>query len=594
MSCNTKHRIQDKAKTARDASVGPETRCEPRIVSRNDFLLTAGAIAVIAGLVFPLSGHILDVLLIFSISLTAAVLIITLSAREASEVSGFPLLIVLSTALRMALSVACAKLILFQCDGGTIINALGQLAAGGNVMLTILVFCLPATIILRIVCKAVKGISHSVAEFGCGVAAMRELSIDSDLGAGAINKEQATNLRAIIARERRFFAAMNSAAKFMRCDAVIELLIIIANIVISTAIGVAASTSVEITGQMYVALAVGAGIVTQLSVLIAAVSAEHLVRKSATAGGFDTEGRVSRRIGTERIKVAASEVVVPERAEPQYCKTTIPIDDAIMIESRFIESNSTETGSLITGPGTDPNEEFNTADFKRPDESQNAGSYDNKDDLSLWACKEIEDSTWYKLIAELIESKSTDEVKTILMAAENGEELPVTVPVNVAMCLAQKNKRCLLIDLDFERGAISRVFEIDSVNISNDRQAKAIVTDTAKGEKERFGIPTCIGNLCVWPGNNCRKADEDTGATNLRELTAELESRYDRLIIYAPNIRLLSDWKDVAKCTKTAILFGENGPKNDTEQSCIGDFHELLISCGSEVLKPTEVLAEAA
>ena len=92
------------------------------IISRNDFLFTVGAIAVIAGLLFPASAHILDVLLIFSISLTASVLMITFSAKSASQVLGFPLVIVLTTMLHMALSIASARITISHGDAGIIIS----------------------------------------------------------------------------------------------------------------------------------------------------------------------------------------------------------------------------------------------------------------------------------------------------------------------------------------------------------------------------------------------------------------------------------------------------------------------------------------
>ena len=81
---------------------------KPGIIGRNDLLFTAGAIAVVAGFFSPLPTRVLDVLLIFSISLTAAVMVITFAARPASDVSGFALLIVIAAMLRIALSVASA------------------------------------------------------------------------------------------------------------------------------------------------------------------------------------------------------------------------------------------------------------------------------------------------------------------------------------------------------------------------------------------------------------------------------------------------------------------------------------------------------
>jgi len=78
---------------------------------RNDFLFAAGTIAIVGGLLFPQSTRIFDVLLIFSMFLTAAVLMIIFSAKQIPEVSGFPLLVVTATTLRIGLNVVCAKFI---------------------------------------------------------------------------------------------------------------------------------------------------------------------------------------------------------------------------------------------------------------------------------------------------------------------------------------------------------------------------------------------------------------------------------------------------------------------------------------------------
>jgi hypothetical protein len=134
------------------------------IIGRTGFLFIAGAIAIIAGLLFPLSAYVLDVLLIFSMSLTMALLIITFSGRGALEVSGFPLLIVLVTMLRMALSVACSRLILSQGNAGTIIGLCGSIFVINNMMLAVLIFGILMMVSFGTICKAVKGISHITAD----------------------------------------------------------------------------------------------------------------------------------------------------------------------------------------------------------------------------------------------------------------------------------------------------------------------------------------------------------------------------------------------------------------------------------------------
>jgi hypothetical protein len=468
----------------------------------------------------------------------AAVLIITFSARQTLEISGFPVLIILSATLRIALSVACAKLILLQGNAGTIINFFDWFIISGNLMPTVLTFALLATAIFWVVCKTAKGIARAGAEFTSEIVAIRQAGIDSDLNTGVINDSQALNLRSKIAREAGFFVAMGGAAKFMLCEAVIELVIIAANAVASMAVGVTSSISPEISLRMYTTLAVGSWMVMQIPLLITALAAGCLVRKSFERFVSDDELAEYRHKGAEKIKVAANELGTPRMLGPQYGKTTITIDNTAMIESSFVE-----------------------------------------DGLRLWACREIKDSSCYELTAELIESESTENGRTILMAAESVGELPVTLPVNVAMHLAQKNRKCLLIDLDLERGAVSKVFDVDSGNLTDNAHVKAIAT--------------CIDNLWVWPASNPYKDDGSVDATNIKDVIAALESRYDHIIIYAPNIKFLSGWEQLAGYIPMAMLFGEPEPESEVENCRICDFHKLLISCGCKVLEPMEVFAEA-
>jgi len=58
----------------------------------------------------------LDLLLACSISLALAILIVTLSSKEALELSTFPSLLLFTTLFRLSLNVASTRLILLQGD----------------------------------------------------------------------------------------------------------------------------------------------------------------------------------------------------------------------------------------------------------------------------------------------------------------------------------------------------------------------------------------------------------------------------------------------------------------------------------------------
>jgi len=563
-----------------------------RITGRNDFgerdatpsgttpryLFIAVAIAIVAGLLFPQSVHILDVLLVFSVSLTAAVLIITFSAHGASDVSGFPLLIVLTTMLRMALSVASTKLIFSQGNAGTIIGLFGQLIVRNNAMLATLVFSVLMVVIFGIICKAAKDISRTASKFTSDIVPIRQISIDSDLNASVINKSQAFDLREKIARESSFFAAMGGAARFILCDAIIELVIAIINMVGGMATG-AISGRPGMSVEIYATLGVGAGMMSHIPALLAAAASAYLVRRSflplSTNDGFAEEEVV------ERIEVAANDVMPSRTAALQY-ENAVTTSQAGTPESQYI-GNDPAKPLQKQGPAANANvetEKIVSEDLECFDVSRYLWVVNEKVGLNLWVWEEIKDSDCYDAIAELIESKSDNKAKTILMAAANVEELPVTVPVNIAMRLAQRERRCLLIDLDLERGAISKVFDVDSESPAGDRIQPG-------------AIATCIDNLWVWPAGNFVKVDGEPEAINIKEVITSLESQYEHLIVYAPNIKLLANSDRPANCVQAAMLFGGPGAEGKSESCSISELYKLLISYGCEIFKPTEAFAEA-
>ncbi|HUT30673.1 MAG TPA: FHIPEP family type III secretion protein [Sedimentisphaerales bacterium] len=499
--------------------------CEARIVCRTDYLLLGGIVAVAAGLLFPLQGRIFDVLLIFSMSLTAAVLMITLSAQGAFQVQSFPLLVVLFTTLRIGLSVACAKLILLGGNAGTIVNFLGRLVAGGHLAFTICVFGVLVALIFMVVLRTVRGISLAGTEYASEIAPFRWLTIDNKLSAGAISDGQALSLRAEVVREASFFSAMRGASKFMLCGAGIELVIIIVNITASLAKGIAVTSSGETTSRAYGNLAVGSGIATQISVLITVLASGYLVRKSflrPAAAGFGTSYSQPGRI-----RVTASEVLPPAKKEDEQ------------------------------------------ADPPRRVEATSARS------VEAWIWRDVEPASGYERIAELVKSRSSEKAKVLLMGAVFAEELPVTVPVNIAIRLAHGHQRCLLVDLDSERDALAKVFDDKS-----DSTARS-----AAGEKA-----TCISNLWIWPASGFGKVNGGYDLLKLKNLITSVAGRYDHLIIYAPNIKPTVRWEQAASSIHLAMLFGKAG--HDAADSPLGRLHRVLTDSGCDILRPAQVLVE--
>jgi len=538
---------------------------EARIIYRTDFLLAAGALALISGLLLPVHARILDVLLIFIISLTAAVLIITFFAQGAVQVQSYPLLIVVVTSLRMALGAAGAKLILVQGKTGTLIPFFGELVVGKDIMLGVLLFSLLATITFSVALRGARRISRTAGEFASAVLPTRDRSIETALAANIISESDARSLEAKTGLETRFFVGMNGAANFILYCAVVEFVIIIVSIMASMAIGAAAATPGGTSLRTHGILAVGAGTITVISLFTISAASSHLVKRSFTSSGVADWFAECSCAERAKILAAGPKVIANEVGtcgQRQWAETDVQA--ALSNKESCREAVATDTEWL---------------------REREAGSGDaESEDGSFWSWQEIKNHNGYELIAELIENKGVEGAKTVLLAAERVDELPVTVPVNASMRMAQRDQRCLLVDLDWERDAVARVFEDRAQDYGDQEGVRKLKAPET---------PTCINNLWICAARSLFErgpghGDGGHGPAKLNDRLAELKGRYDRVIVYAPNIGSVAEWQDTAEGIDLAMLFGSR--ESDVSNSSIGRLYRLLIESQCEVLRPSEVL----
>ncbi|MHC4150981.1 MAG: FHIPEP family type III secretion protein, partial [Planctomycetota bacterium] len=108
--------------------------------SLSNVIMAVGLVIVLATLIIPLPTFMLDLLLACSISLAISVLIITLSSKEALELSSFPSLLLFVTLFRLSLNVASTRLILLNGFAGQIIQTFGDFVAGGSFVVGLVIF----------------------------------------------------------------------------------------------------------------------------------------------------------------------------------------------------------------------------------------------------------------------------------------------------------------------------------------------------------------------------------------------------------------------------------------------------------------------
>lgn len=154
--------------------------------------------------------------------------------------------------------------------------------------------------------------------------------------------------------------------------------------------------------------------------------------------------------------------------------------------------------------------------------------------------------------------KANGRVQPVLLAAGGLADLPVTIPVNLAVSLAGSGK-CLLIDFDSKRDALAKVFEIDSSKL--------------QPHLKTLPLPTEFENLSIWPARYFDLLKQ----MNLRSLLDSAGRQYDHILLYAPYLTVLPDRKQIAFCSKQAIVFCKGNEKNE-------HMHGLLKAYNCEIL----------
>ncbi|MEJ2701018.1 MAG: flagellar biosynthesis protein FlhA [Sedimentisphaerales bacterium] len=241
--------------------------------------LVIGLVTVLATLLIRLPTPLLDVLLACSISLAIAVLVVTLSSKEALELSTFPSLLLFVTLFRLSLNVASTRLILLQGDAGKIIETFGDFVAGGSFVVGVVIFLILVVIQFIVITKGAERISEVAARFTLDAMPGKHMAIDADLNAGLVTEVQANERRGKIVKESEFYGAMDGASKFIRGDAKAGLIITAVNVIGGIAMGYSRGMNVGGAVKTYSILSIGDGLVSQIPSVIIAVSSGFLVTK---------------------------------------------------------------------------------------------------------------------------------------------------------------------------------------------------------------------------------------------------------------------------------------------------------------------------
>ncbi len=269
-------------------------------IARAGLGVPAILIIILVMLVIPLPPFALDVFFTFNIALSLVVLLATIYSERPLDFTAFPTVLLVTTLLRLSLNVASTRIVLINGHAGPdaagkVIEAFGHFVVGGNYAVGIVVFAILTIINFVVVTKGAGRVSEVSARFTLDAMPGKQMAIDADLNAGAIDQAEAKRRRAEVVQEADFYGSMDGASKFVRGDAIAGLLILFINMLGGMAIGsLQHGLAMAEAAKVYTLLTIGDGLVAQIPALLLSTAAAIIVTRAS--GSQDIGQQITRQL----------------------------------------------------------------------------------------------------------------------------------------------------------------------------------------------------------------------------------------------------------------------------------------------------------
>ncbi|WP_296329080.1 flagellar biosynthesis protein FlhA [uncultured Treponema sp.] len=219
-------------------------------------LVAAFAIAIIMGLLMPVPGVLLDLMMIANISISVIVLLVVLYTPKSSDFTSFPRVLLFATLYGLALNVCSTRLILqrafatgYRGFPGQMLKAFSSIVTGDSIarpsttglVIGMVIFIILIIIQVIVITKGATRVSEVAARFSLDAMNQKFFAVDSELNSGYITDEEARNKKAAIQRDIDFYSSMDGASKFVsgnvKAGIFITAIDLIAGIIVGVSIG---------------------------------------------------------------------------------------------------------------------------------------------------------------------------------------------------------------------------------------------------------------------------------------------------------------------------------------------------------------------
>lgn len=245
-------------------------------------------VMLLAMIILPLPAILLDLLFTFNIAFSLLILLVSVYTTRPLEFAVFPMILLLSTLLRLSLNIASTRVVLLHGHSGPeaagqVIQSFGAVVIGSNYAVGLIVFIILVIINFVVITKGAGRISEVSARFTLDAMPGKQMAIDADLNAGIINQAEAKARREEVSKESDFYGAMDGASKFVRGDAVAGILILFVNIIGGVLIGCFQQGLPFMDAvRIYSLLTIGDGLAAQVPSILLSTAAGMMVTRVST------------------------------------------------------------------------------------------------------------------------------------------------------------------------------------------------------------------------------------------------------------------------------------------------------------------------
>jgi flagellar biosynthesis protein FlhA len=253
--------------------------------------VTLMVLVIVLMMIIPIPAGLIDVFILLNMAISMMIIVITMSIHEPLEFSIFPTLLLITTLFRLGINVSTTRNILAHGgSSGKVIKAFGDFVLQGNIVVGLVIYIIIVLMNFLVINKGAERVAEVAARFNLDAMPGKQMAIDSDMGTGLIDEQEAARRRLKVQREADFYGSMDGATKIVKGDATMSLITTAINLVGGIIIGmVQGGGDLATVASTYSIATVGDGLVGQIPSLLISTATGMIVTRAVAEGSLNED-----------------------------------------------------------------------------------------------------------------------------------------------------------------------------------------------------------------------------------------------------------------------------------------------------------------